>query len=109
MNSIQIIGRLTKDPELTTTTGGHSLCRMRVAIPRPTDTEDPVFIDVVSWDRLAHSCEAHLSQGRQVAVCGRLDYSEWSDDEGAKHSRHDIVATSVNFLSQPKAKEAEAG
>jgi len=52
--------------------------------------------------RLAETCGEYLTQGRQVAVTGRLDYSEWSDAEGARHSRHEIVANGVDFLAQPK-------
>lgn len=109
MNSIQIIGRLTKDPELTTTKAGQALCRMRVAVPRPGSDAEAVYIDVVAWERLAETCGKHLAQGRQVAVSGRLDYSEWSDAEGARHSRHEIVASGVDFLAQPKTSHAEAG
>jgi len=42
MNSIQIIGRLTKDPEVSTTKSGQALCRMRVAVPRPGSETEPV-------------------------------------------------------------------
>ena len=87
MNSIQIIGRLTKDPDTTTTKAGQALCRMRVAVPRPGSDAEPVYIDVVAWECLAETCGEYLAQGRQVAVSGRLDYSEWNDAEGARHSR----------------------
>ena len=109
MNSIQIIGRLTKDPDTTTTKAGQTLCRMRVAVPRPGGDAEPVYIDVVAWERLAETCGEYLAQGRQVAVSGRLDYSEWSDAEGARHSRHEIVANGVDFLAQPKSRDGEAG
>jgi len=107
MNSIQIVGRLTKDPEFSTTKAGQDFCRMRVAVPRPGIEAEPVYIDVVAWDRLAQTCALYLTQGRQVAVSGRLDFSEWSDAEGARHSRHEIVASAVDFLGQSKAKNGE--
>jgi len=109
MNSIQIIGRLTKDPEVNTTKAGQALCRMRVAVPRPGSETEPVYVDVVAWEHLAETCGQYLTQGRQVAVSGRLDYSEWNDVEGARHSRHEIVASGVDFLAQPKTGAAEAG
>jgi len=64
---------------------------------------------VVAWERLAETCGEYLTQGRQVAVSGRLDYSEWNDAEGARHSRHEIVASGVDFLAQPKTRDGEAG
>jgi single-strand DNA-binding protein len=109
MNSIQIIGRLTKDPEVNTTKTGQALCRMRVAVPRPSSETEPVYIDVVAWERLAETCGEYLAQGRQVAISGRLDYSEWNDAEGARHSRHEIVASGVDFLAQPKTRDGEVG
>jgi single-strand DNA-binding protein len=108
MNSIQIIGRLTKDPETSTTKAGQALCRMRVAVPGPGSDAEPVYIDVVAWERLAETCGEYLRQGRQVAVSGRLDYSEWNDAEGTRHSRHEIVANGVDFLAQPKTSSGEA-
>lgn len=110
MNSIQVIGRLTKDPDLSTAKAGQALCRMRVAVPRPGDDTEAVYIDVVAWERLAETCGRYLAQGRQVGISGRLEFSEWTDAEGARHSRHEIVAAGVDFLAQPKAKEVvEAG
>ena len=109
MNSIQVIGRLTKDPDTSTTKAGQTLCRMRVAVPRPGNDAEAVYIDVVAWERLAETCGEYLTQGRQVGISGRLEYSEWTDTEGARHFRHEIVAAGVDFLAQPKAREAEAG
>jgi len=109
MNSIQIIGRLTKDPEVNTTKTGQALCRMRLAVPRPGSETEPVYIDVVTWERLAETCSEYLTQGRQVAVTGRLDYNEWNDAEGHRHSRHEIVANTVDFLVQAKTSGAEPG
>jgi len=107
MNAIQIVGRLTKDPVFGTTKAGQNFCRMRVAVPRPGSEVDPVYIDVVAWERLAETCARYLAQGRQVAVIGWLDYSEWSDADGARHSRHEIVARAVDFLGHSKAKNGE--
>ncbi len=109
MNSIDIIGRLTREPETTTTKAGHTVCRMRVAVPRPSDDTEPVYVDVVAWDRLAETCSQYVGQGRQVAVSGRLDYSEWNDADGNHHSRHEVIANQIDFLAQPRAKEPDAG
>jgi single-strand DNA-binding protein len=81
---------------------------MRIAVPGPGSGTEPVYIDVVAWERLAETCGEYLRHGRQVAVSGRLDYSEWSDAEGARHSRHEIVANGVDFLAQPKTTSGAA-
>ncbi|MHB1554494.1 MAG: single-stranded DNA-binding protein [Acidimicrobiales bacterium] len=52
-----------------------------------------------------HAVGEDLAQGRQIAVSGRLDYSEWTDAEGARHSRREIVATSIDFLAPLRAAQ----
>src|SRR5205823_4397108 len=73
MNSVQLIGRLTRDPELRSTSGGKSVGNLRLAVDRRDRDADPVYIDVVCWDGLAETCAQYLAKGRQVAVSGRLD------------------------------------
>jgi len=63
---------------------------------------------VVAFDQLADLCAAHLEKGRQIAVGGRLEYSEWEAQDATKRSRHDVIANDVEFLSKAKAKETTA-
>ena len=107
MNQVQLIGRLTRDPELDTTAGGKPVCDMRLAVSRRDRDADPVYVDLVTYDGLAETCAVHLEKGRQVAVTGRLDYSEWETNEGQKRSSHSVVANDVEFLA--KAKNTSEG
>ncbi len=107
MNSVNITARLTADPELRFTPKGTPVCAMRVAIDRPGQ-DTAIFIGVTVWERLAESCADHLAKGRQVGISGRLDHSEWTDDQGTRHSRHEIVATTVDFLGRPSTTEADS-
>jgi single-strand DNA-binding protein len=107
MNSTQLVGRLTAEPELHNTPAGKAVCRMRLAVPRPVDDAEPVYIDIVAWGALAENCAQYLTKGRQVAVSGRLDYSEWADAQGNRHSRHEVVAAQVDFLAQPRSNGPE--
>jgi single-strand DNA-binding protein len=102
MNSVQLIGRLTRDPELRSTSGGKSVGNLRLAVDRRDRDADPVYIDVVCWNGLAETCAQYLAKGRQVGVTGRLDYREWDADDGAHRSKHEIIATDVEFLNRPK-------
>ena len=107
MNQVQLIGRLTRDPELGQTAGGKPVCDMRLAVPRRDRDADPVYVDLVAYDGLAETCAVHLEKGRQVAVSGRLDYQEWEARDGAgKRSKHGIVAAEVDFLARPSADGA---
>jgi len=108
MNTIQLIGRLTRDPEARSLPSGKSVANMRLAVPRRDREAAPVYIDVVAFDQLAALCAKHLAKGRQIAVGGRLEYSEWEAQDGSKRSRHDVIANDVEFLSKAKAQEATA-
>ena len=100
MNSIQLIGRLTREVESRQTSGGKSVAEIRLAVPRRDRDADPVYVDVVAYEGLADICAEHLAKGRQVAVSGRLEYREWKADDGAKRSKHEVVAGDVDFLAR---------
>ena len=112
MNSINLIGRLTREPELDQTKGGTAVCRMRLAVPRrKKDGKDQgaVFVNVVAYGGLAGSCADYLSKGRQVGVSGRLEYREWTGPDGSHHSVHEVVADHVEFLGHPGEPESVEG
>jgi single-strand DNA-binding protein len=111
MNSINLVGRLTRDPELRETKGDTKVAGMRLAIPpRPKygEQQAPVYVDVTSFGVLAQNCAEYLAKGRRIAVSGRLEYSEWTDRDGGKHSKHEVIADQVNFLDAPQNGTAEA-
>ena len=101
MNSIQLIGRLTRDPELRSTGSGKPVANMRLAVSRRDRDAAPVYVDVVAYDGLAEVCAEHLEKGRQVAVSGRLDYQQW-EHEGQRRSKHEVIAAEVDFLARPQ-------
>lgn len=101
MNTIQLIGRLTRDPEARATKGGKPVTSMRLAVSRRDRDAAPVYIDVAAFDGLAEIAAKHLEKGRQVGVTGRLDYQEW-DHEGSKRSKHEVIASEIEFLAPTK-------
>ena len=101
MNQVQMIGRLTRDPELRSTGSGKPVANMRLAVSRRDRDAAPVYVDVVAYDKLAEVCEEHLEKGRQVAVSGRLDYQQW-EHEGQRRSKHEVIAAEVDFLARPQ-------
>jgi len=103
MNSISLVGRLTRDPELRER-NGTEIAGMRLAVPRRPrggEQQPPVYVDLTAFGQLATICGKHLQKGRRVAVSGRLEYSEWTDDNHAKHSKHEVIADQVDFLDPP--------
>jgi single-strand DNA-binding protein len=105
INVVVVTGNLTRDPELKSTSGGTSVCKLRVAVnSRRRDqsgewVDKPNFFDVTVFGAQGENCANYLSKGRPVAVEGRLEWSEWDASDGSgKRSKVEIIANSVQFL-----------
>ncbi len=112
MNAVQLIGRLTQDPELRFTEDGTATSTIRLAVPRPNrngEDRSPVYIDVVIYDGQAEAMAEHARKGRQVADSGRLDHREWVDAEGGKCSKHEVVAVQVDLIGAPTRTDGNPG
>lgn len=110
MNQISLIGRLAADPQ-PRAGERHEAAAFRLAVPRRrrADGEDPgaVFVEVVTFDGLAKTVAEYLAKGRQVAVAGRLEQTDWTAEDGSKRSRLQVVADEVSFLDRPKAESED--
>lgn len=113
MNSVVLIGRLTKDPELNYTQGGTSVCKFTLAVDRPVskDKEKQAdFIRIVTFGKQAENCDRYLAKGRQTAVHGRIETGSYKNKEGQTVYTTDVIADRVEFLgnkgeSAPKQDE----
>ena len=99
MNTVQLTGRLTRDPELVTLDSG-SVCRMRLAIENMGRNETG-YIDVATFGKAGEAAARVLAKGWLVAVDGRLDYRHWVADDGANRSAIGVIGT-VEFLAAPR-------
>ncbi len=96
MNSVNIIGHLTSDPQLDLTKRGTSITRLRVAVNGIRDN-DTTYVDVKVIGKAAVACNDYLATGSKVGVQGRLAFDEWETADGDKRSRLYIVGN-VDFL-----------
>lgn len=105
-NKVQLIGNITKKPELRYTTNGISVCDFTVAVnEKRKDKEHTVFIDCTAWDKLATVCEEYLDKGSSVFVDGRIDVEDWTDKEtGKKRTKMKVTASNVQFLGGKKSE-----
>ena len=112
-NLVVLMGNLTKDPELRYTSGGAAVCNFGLAVNRKyTDgngdkQEDVTFIDVVCWNKLAEACAEYLHKGSPAFVEGRLKQNSWETEDGSRRYKHEIVARSVQFLSNGRPSQDE--
>lgn len=100
MNCVQLIGRLTKDPE-TRYSGETAVCHFTLAVnrQRSRDGEQQAdFIRIVTFGKQAETVERYLSKGRQVAVNGRIQTGSYKDKDGRTVYTTDVVASNVEFL-----------
>jgi len=117
VNVVVITGNLTRDPELRSTPGGTSVCKLRVAVnSRRKDgatgewIDKPNYFDVTVWGAQGENCANYLSKGRPVAIEGRLDWREWEAKEGGgKRQSVEIIANSVQFLGSRDGSGGENG
>lgn len=102
MNSVVLIGRLTKDPEVRYTSGSQmAVCKFTVAVDRRVkagEEKKADFPQVICFGKTAENCERFLAKGRKVAVQGRLQTGSYEDKNGTKHFTTDVIADSVEFL-----------
>ena len=109
LNRAQIIGNLTRDPELRQTATGQSVCSFGVATNRVyTDREGQKqeqveYHNIVAWARLAEICNQYLGKGRKVFVEGRLQTREWEGQDGVKRRSTEIVADTMIMLDRAPA------
>lgn len=103
INSVTLVGRLTRDPELRNTASGMSVASLRLAYTQSRKqgsewVEEPGFIDVTVFGSQADTVSRYLAKGRQVIVAGRLDFRQWEDREGNSRQSTQIVAQQVQFI-----------
>ena len=99
MNNVILIGRLTRDPELSFTPSQTALCKFTIAVDRQSKEEKTAdFIRIVVWGKQAENCDRYLFKGKQVAVNGRIQTGSYKDRDGKTVYTTDVIANNVEFL-----------
>ncbi|SDL30216.1 single-stranded DNA-binding protein [Natronincola ferrireducens] len=99
MNSVVLIGRLARDPELRFTASGKAVATFSIAVNRPfSKTNEADFFNIVVWGKTAENCANYLAKGRLVAIEGRLQSRSYETQTGEKRYITEVVANQVEFL-----------
>jgi len=111
LNTITIMGRLTRDPELRRTSSGVAVASFTLACerdfaPQGADKETD-FIDVCAWRYTAEFVEKYFSKGQMAVVTGRLQIRNWEDKEGNKRRSAEILADHVYFGEAKRDKTTQ--
>ncbi len=113
MNSVVLIGRLTRDPEVRYTSGTQmAVCTFSIAIDRITrqgEEKKTDFPRITVFGKQAENCERYLKKGRLVAVQGRLQTGSYTNKDGATVYTTDVVADRVEFLEWGDRNQSSQG
>lgn len=103
MNKVILIGNLTKDPEISTTPNGVSVCRFTLAVTRKyansEGEREADFINIVVWRALAENCHKFLRKGSKAAVVGNIQSRSYDATDGTKRYVTEVIAEEVEFIS----------
>ena len=105
LNRIVIVGRLTRDPELRTTSTGKDVVEFSIAVNKrikPAEGADADFFRVKAWGQTASYVGEYIGRGRLVSVDGRLESRKYTDKDGNNREIVEIVADNVNALDRPR-------
>lgn len=112
MNKVFLVGNLTRDPELTETNSGVSVCRFSIAVNRSYTGSDGErktdFFNCVAWRGLGENVARYAKKGNKVAVNGSLEQRTYEDTQGVKRTVFDVIAQDVEFLT-PKGSGNQDG
>jgi len=113
LNKVELIGNLTRDPELRYTPQGTAVCTLGLATNRSwvTDSgekkEEADFHRLVAWNKLAELCSQLLSKGRKIYVEGRLSNRSWTGQDGVQKSLTEIVINDMIILDSKRERKED--
>ncbi len=113
LNKVILGGRLTADPELKTTSSGISVVTFSIAVNRrfskdSAQQNETDFFNVTAWRQTAEFVSRYFRKGSSICVTGSIQNRNWTDQQGQKHYRTDIVADEVMFVDSRSDSSAAA-
>ena len=107
MNSVQLIGRVTKEIEVQATPSGYSVTHFTLAVPRFKKEDGADFLNCVAWNRTAENMRLYVRKGDRVAVYGRLQSRSYDAKDGHKVYVTEIICEEVEFMEYKNRGQAE--
>lgn len=113
INRVVLVGRLTRDPEMRTTTTGKNVVEFSIAVNKkfkPQDgSPDADFFRCKAWGQTAEFVSNYLNKGRLVAVDGRIEQRKYTANDGTNREIFEIVADNVHGLDRPRDEQGGGG
>ena len=116
LNKVILMGRLTRDPEFRQTTSGIPVCRFSVAINRNYKNrqtgervEETDFVECVAWRTSAEFVSRYFNKGKMILVEGQLRNDNYTDNNGVKHYRMNVMVDNVSFVEGDRQGASQGG
>jgi single-strand DNA-binding protein len=108
-NKIILVGNLTREPEIRYVDGGgKAVTKFGMAINHRTKSgNEPMFMDIIAWDKLGETCNTYLKKGMSVLVEGRLVVRNYETKEGEKRKAVEVVAVNMQMLDSKSRTNGE--
>lgn len=110
INQVILIGRLTADPAIRTTTTGKSVCTFNIAVDRSVSKDGEKktdFITIVTWENTAIFVEKYFRKGSMIAISGSIQTRQYEDRDGNKRTAFEVIAREVSFCGDKLTAKEE--
>lgn len=104
MNQVELIGRITKDLELRTTTDNKKVCKFTLAVNRDKDNTD--FINCMVWNQQAENLCKYQKKGSQIAINGSIRTGSYEKD-GKTNYTFEVLANQIHYLESKKETDTD--
>lgn len=109
MNIVILKGRLTKDPEIKTTTNETKVCTFSIAVNRRFSKENEAdFINCTAWRQTAEFIHKYFKKGQEICINGSLQVRKWEDKDGNTRRATDVVVENAEFCGSKKDNQTNA-
>ncbi len=119
MNSVNLVGRLTSDPEVRYTADGLAMSKFFLAVDRvlPSERKKELrdegkktadFPKIVVWGKQAENLGKYVKKGDNIGICGHLVTGQWIKDDGNKVYTTEVSASEIQFLSSNKFEDSQS-
>lgn len=98
MNSITIIGRITKEPELKYTQNNKKFVSFCVAVPKSNGKNETSFIDCIVWEQSAEFLCRNVHKGNQIGITGSLETRQYTDNQGVNRKVSEIQVRNIDLI-----------
>lgn len=111
MNSTNLIGTITKDIELKTTSSGVNYCRFSIAVrrnyPNANGEYESDFFNIVAWRKTAEFISEYFGKGKRIGISGRLQTGKYTDEDNNEKTFVEVVANEVQIIEKKQKEETE--